>query len=211
MPSHFYNTIFHLRHHEEIILYDRVLNFVPEDEALVKELLAIEYETEVLNYPFTPPPFNATAALWAAKTTYTTCQLILYRENKADELPQLLPVYEGAIDASAILSADLCLRFLPQVLKDTKNIDPDDALIVLAEGHLQQWHYSGIGYPAKTALINLNSVAENDCVLQLYTDRVIQKKDVQRAQLPLLHQKIKAAMGMYSSRFWKELNTVNTI
>ncbi|GAB2813600.1 hypothetical protein GCM10027043_11710 [Ferruginibacter profundus] len=188
-----------------------MLNFVPEDDALVKELLAIEYDTEVLNYPFTAPPFNATAALWAAKTTYTICQLILYRENKASELPQLLPLYPHAIDAGAMLSADLCLRFLPQVLKDTKNIDPDDALITLAEEQLQQWHYSGIGYPLKITAINFDGITDNECVLQLYINRVIQKKDLQRAQLPLLYEKIKAAMGMYSSRFWKELNTATTI
>jgi MoxR-vWA-beta-propeller ternary system domain bpX4 len=209
LPYHFYNTIYNLRQDEEIVLYDKVLNFLAENEQMVKDFLQIEYEVETLNYPFTAPKFDAAAALWGAKTTYTICQLILYRENKVEELQQLLPSYTGEITAAAILSADLCLRFLPQVLKNTRSIDPDDTLIAIAENHLQQWHYSGIGYPL-TKTIDLAMVTNDKCLAQLYADRVIQKKDMQRAQQPLLHEKIKAIMGIYSSLFWKELNSDNT-
>ena len=207
MPYHFYNTINQLRQNEELILYDRVLHFLDEDEQLVKEFLKIEFEIESQNYPFTPPAYNETAALWGAKLIYTTCQLILYRENKEAELPLLLPVYNNEIDAAAILSADLCLRFLPQALQQTKNIDPDDALITVVENHLQQWHYSGIGYVLNAATVNFDTVFANECMQQLYIDRVIQKKDMQRAMLPLLQKKITAAMGIYSATFWNELNS----
>ncbi|MGF2411349.1 hypothetical protein [Ferruginibacter sp.] len=210
MPYHFYNTISQLRQNEELVLYDRVLHFSEEDEQLVKDFLKIEYETESLNYPFTPPSCNAAAALWGAKTVYTACQLILYRENKEAELPLLLPVYNNEMDAAAILSADLCLRFLPQALQQTKNIDPDDALIAVLENHLQQWHYSGIGYVLNAATVNFDTVFANECMQQLYIDRVIQKKDMQRAMLPLLQKKITAAMGIYSATFWKELNSDKT-
>jgi hypothetical protein len=184
-----------------------MLVFSDEDDELVKALLQIEYDAESQNYPFTAPAFNADAALWAAKTIYTSCQLILYRENKAEELPQLLPSYANTIDAPAILSADLCLRFLPQVLQSTKNIDPEDSLVEVAEKHIQQWHYSGIGYALKESDPDMEIISANECLLQLYTDRVIQKKDLQRAQLPLLNKQIKAAMGIYDSRFWKTLKS----
>ena len=103
MPYHFYNTINQLRQNEELILYDRVLHFLDEDEQLVKEFLKIEFEIESQNYPFTPPAYNETAALWGAKLIYTTCQLILYRENKEAELPLLLPVYNNEIDAALFI------------------------------------------------------------------------------------------------------------
>ncbi|MGC4104125.1 hypothetical protein [Ferruginibacter sp.] len=209
MPYHFYNTINHLRINEEIILYDRVLHFLPEDEEMVKDLLKIEYETESTAYPFTAPAYNATAALWAAKTIYTACQLILYRENKEEELPQLLPAYTGDMDAAAMLSADLCLRFLPQVLTTTRHIDPEDALIQLLEKHLLQWHYSAIGHGLEKTITEDDIIFTDNCLQQLYIDRVIQQKDMQLALQPLLQQKIKAAMGIYASLFWKEFKTEN--
>lgn len=209
MPYHFYNTIFHLRQHEEIILYDKVLELLPADEQLVKEFLQIEYEAEVMNYPFTAPGFNAAAALWAAKTTYTFCELILYRDKKAEELPALLPPYAGDMDAGAILSADLCLRFLPGLLVDTRHIDPEDPLYALAEDILQLWHYSGIGYPLKNERVDMALIFGNNCLQQLYTDRVIEKKDMPKAMMPGMEEKIKAALGMHKTLFWKELNLTN--
>lgn len=189
-----------------MLLYNKLLKFTAEDDQLVKELLQIEYETESINYPFTAPAYDANAALWAAKTIYTVCQLILYRENKAAELPLLLPSYPHKADAAAILSADLCLRFLPQVLNDTRHIDPEDNLVAVAENLLQQWHYSGIGYPLKTVINDIAIITTDECLFQLYADRVIQTKDTRRALIPLLNEKIKANMGMYGSLFWKTLN-----
>lgn len=189
-----------------MMLYDKMLQYVPEDEALVKEFLRIEYDTESLNYPFVVPPFNADAALWAAKITYTSCQLILFRENKETELPLLLPAYHLVVDAGAILSADLCLRFLPQVVLQTRRIDPDDILISEIERHLQQWHYSSIGYSKDVVITADDEIFKNDCLKQLYADRVVAKKDTARAmQLPL-RDKIRADMGMFTPVFWRTLN-----
>ena len=159
MPSQFYNTVFHLRQAEEIILYDRLLVFTPEDDELVKDLLKIEYETESPGYPFAAPAFDAAAALWGAKTIYTACQLVLYRENKTAELPELLPPYKGDINASAMVSVDLCLRFLPEVISSARNIDPEDSLVEIIENLLTQWHYSGIGHPLKNKITGLPCLA----------------------------------------------------
>lgn len=204
MSQYFYDAIYGLRQHEEIVLHDKLLQYIPEDEVLVQNFLQIEYDNESLNYPFSPPAFDAAAALWAAKTTYTSCQLILFRENKEAELPLLLPAYHGGKDAGAILSADLCLRFLPQIVRQTKQVDPDDQLIEIIDAHLSLWHYSGIGYSKAVLDVN-DAIFNNDCLLQLYADRVVEKKDIDRAkQVPLL-QKIKADMGIFSSVFWKTI------
>lgn len=205
--SFFYDSIYHLRTHEELILYDRMLHFPPADELLVTEFLAIEYEAERLNYPFRPPAFNGVAAFWAAKTIYTVCRLILYREDKADDLPGLLPAFSGEITPAAILSADLCLRFLPQVLSETRYIDPDDPLIPVAARHLELWHYSGIGYPLETDRLDFRPVQADGCLQQLYTDRVMKRKDLRRSAIPWLHEKIAAVAGIYAPQLWKEFKT----
>lgn len=144
--------------------------------------------------------------MWAAKTLYLACQLLLYRENKSDEIPQLLQPYQHTIDASAILSADLCLRFLPQVIQAGKSIDPEDILVVTIENMLRVWHYSGIGSHASNDQLSFAEINANECLLQLYTDRVIEKKDLQRAQHPAIATQVRASMGNYAQVFWKELH-----
>lgn len=207
LPYHFYNTICGLRQREELILYDRIITFIPEDEKLVTDFLQIEYETECSNYPYTAPLFNAAAALWAAKITYSFSQLVLYREHAASDLSNLLPPYEGIIDAGAILSADLCLRFLPGLAYTIRNIDPEDALLLLLQQHLQQWHYSAVGYRVDISQMDMEPVVANNCLLQLYADRVIQKEDSNKALHPALLETIKASLGLYAPLFWKVLNT----
>ena len=202
----FYDTIYNLRTNGEIILYEKLLNFKPDDEKLVADFLQIEYESEAEGFPGVPPLFDAKAALWAARTTYTICQLVLYRQDKASELPLFLPIYQGNIEAGSILSADLCLRFLPEVLTYTKHVDPEDSLIASATTHLLQWHYSGIGYPLEIEHLDFEKVISNACLYQLYADRVIEKKDKTRSNHLAIKEKVKASMGNYSNQFWKEFN-----
>lgn len=208
MAYHFYNTICRLRQSEEIFLYDKLIRFTPEDEKLVTDFLEIEYETECLNFPYEAPPFDAGAALWAAKTTYSFCQLILYREHREAALPELLPPYPLEITAAAMLSADLCLRFIPGALVNTKNLDHEDAVIPLMEAHLQRWHYSAIGYNIADPV--LDTVLGNSCLKQLYIDRIIEKKDKKKAAIAILQPIIKAAMGNYAALFWNDLNFEKT-
>lgn len=92
MSYYFYDTIYGLRKREEIILYNRLPDFDPAEEQKVVDFLALEYKRECISYPVNPPPFDASAALWAAKTIYIFSQLMLNRDHPADDLPQLLPI-----------------------------------------------------------------------------------------------------------------------
>jgi hypothetical protein len=204
MINYFYDTIYQLRTKEALILYDKVLEFKPSDEEVMKAFLGMEYEEELLNYPFSAPFFNAEAAFWGAKTVYMACQVLLYREHDVRELGSLLPPFSGEITAEAMLSADLCLRFLPQILTEAKFIDPEDALIPILEVLLAQWHYSGVGVAIELEQMDFEPVFSNSCLEQLYIDRVIEKKDVKRAEQPRLKEKIGATMGNYLEDYWKE-------
>lgn len=209
MSHYFYETIFQLRTNEEIILYDKLIYFKDDDESLVKEFLQIEFDVESINHPFSSPKYNAEAAIWAAKIVYTACQILLYRVHKTTELTALLPLFHQPITSESILSADLCLRFLPQILADAKRIDPEDPLIPHLESILIQWHYSGIGIELDLENLNFDSIFGNPCLEQLYLDRVIEKKDRKRVQLPQLHEKIRATLGNYAEIFWNEFTKLN--
>ena len=78
----FLDTIYHLRTEEHIILYDKLIAIPSQDEADAVLFLATEYERESLDYPFTAPEFNPTAAIWGARLVYFSAQLLLYRDHK---------------------------------------------------------------------------------------------------------------------------------
>lgn len=204
MPHYFYETIYQLRTNEEIILYDKLLNINADDEALVKEFLQIEFFVESKNHPFSTPKYNAESALWAAKTIYTACQILLYREHQVAELTNLLPLFAQPITTETILSADLCLRFLPQILSEAKLIDPEDKVIPILESILNQWHYSGIGLILTLDNLDFDPIFSNPCLEQLYIDRVIEKKDRKRAELPQMLEKVRATLGNYTDKYWNE-------
>lgn len=202
---YFLDTIYHLRNEEAMLLHSRLVPGSEEEEALVADFLELEYRNECLDYPGTSPEYDGAAAIWGARTVYVASQLLLYRENRSDELPLLLPAYGGNRTAGAILSADICLRFLPDILQQAKLIDPDDSLAILLENHLLSWHYSGIGYPLPAEQLNMALVLNNATLQQLYVNRVIARKRRQLALLPALQPLVMAAMGNFANHFWKDL------
>src|SRR5215217_4409362 len=203
--NYFFDTISLLRSREEVLLFQSVPSVSDEDAGDVVLFLEAEYDNECLEYPNIPPFFDAAAAVWAAKTIYHAAQLILYRMHKEEALGSLLPAYQGAITPSAILSADLCLRFVKVLLTHIKRIDPEDAIIPHLEAHLVSWHYSGIGYQMPVEQLQWDTIHSNACLKQLYIDRIIQTKDKQLATLPMLKEEVLASMGHFINHYWKEV------
>ncbi|MBC7450416.1 MAG: hypothetical protein H7259_02895, partial [Cytophagales bacterium] len=202
--AYFLKMIEMLRKQEDILLYDNLFHVNPIESEQVMEFLKKEYTREVLEYPYTAPPFNSTAALWAAQTVYSAAQLMLYRENKDSDIDALFPDYSGEIDASAILSCDLCLRFLPDMLIQLKIIDSDDPLIELLEYTLIKWHYSGINYSMDIETLDFFPVHSDPSLKQLYVNRIVRYKKLSLANHPFLKELMMANLGMFGKEFWNE-------
>lgn len=201
----FLDTIYHLRTIEQVILYDKLITIAQTEETEAALFLETEYEKEILEYPGIAPNFNSGAALWAARMVYLATQLLLHREHKMKDVKELLSFYIGVVDASAIISADLCLRFLPQIIAEIRKIDPEDLVIDILEKHLIQFHYSAIGSDLDTENINFDAVAANDCLLQLYIDRIVQRKSIKWAQSDFIKKKLEIGFGDYQKLFWAQL------
>lgn len=201
----FLDTIYHLRTIEQVILYDKLITIAQTEETEVALFLETEYEKEILEYPGIAPNFNSGAALWAARTVYLATQLLLHREHKMKDVKELLSFYIGVVDASAIISADLCLRFLPQIITEIRKIDPEDLIIEILEKHLIQFHYSAIGSDLDTESVNFEIIAENDCLLQLYIDRIVQRKSIKWAQSDFIKKQLEIGFGDYQKLFWTQL------
>lgn len=203
--NYFLQTLEHLRNYEEVMLYANLLEVSNEQELEAIEFLRKEFENEKLNYPSDKiESFDAGAALWAAKTIYTSAQLMLYRENKDTELELLMPSYPRPISASAQLSADLVLRFLPDIITHLKMINADDAVIKILEKHLVQWHFSGIKYSLNYEELDFSLVVAGRCLMQLYIDRVIEYKRISLAKHPALINGVKASLGIFADVYWND-------
>lgn len=201
----FLETIYHLRTIEQVILYNKLLAITVTEEKEVVDFLETEYEREALNYPFEAPVFNAKASIWASKIVYFSAQLLLYREHKEAELNSLLPDFDGIIDASALLSADLCLRFLPQIVLEIDKIDPEDVVLNLLNKKLETFHYSAIGFELPAENLRLDGIFENPCLKQLYLDRIVEKKAHKLTLLPQINESLKANFGDYKKYFFPEM------
>lgn len=208
----FLETIYHLRTIEQIILYDKLMEITKQEEKETIEFLNDEYENERLNYPFEAPVFNDASALWASKIVYFSAQFLLNRQNTDKDLNDFLPDWKAEITASTVLSVDLCLRFLPQIVQEFKNIDVDDVIIPILEKHLQTFHYSAIGFENRLEKIDF-TVFENECFKQLYLNRITSRKDVALSTMPELNKMLQSNFGAYSKQFWRDFEplTENTI
>ena len=212
--NHFLQTIRHLREQEEMLVYDRLITTTRTEEEAVGDFLRKEYETESVGFPGDPPAFSKTAAVWAARIVYDASQLLLFRTRNEKDPGQQLEDYPGTIDAAAILSADLCLRCLPDVIAKAREINPDDVLVSVLEDILMKWHFSGVGYFRKFEVVDGVGVDEafdwgpvlsNDCLRRLYADRVIRGRVTALANSRALRSETRAALGDHTDYFWKEL------
>ncbi len=192
---------------DKLVLYGRI-DAVPDAEMqAVLVLLERHFEQEAIGYPGTAPKWDARAAAWSAKVVFHAAQLLLYRSHEADALTHYFPAFARPKTPAAILSADRCLRYLPGILLQLEAIDVEDDLIPILKEVLCQWHYSGLLAGLPFDAVDLRTVLENECLAQLYVDRVIKTKNRAMAKRPELQGSVRAALGDYAEVYWKALTS----
>ncbi|MDR3023736.1 hypothetical protein [Chryseobacterium sp.] len=206
--SPFLDTIFLLRKEECITLFSSLQQISPQEEAEAEDYFETEFEKERLEFLSDQLTCNKEAALWAAKILYHSAQLYLIRENTEKNIENLIPIFKGSRDSSSILSADLSLRFLPQVIVALNSVDPEDPLIAMLENILTQFHYSGIGYDLDLKNINWQEELKDKTYRKLYLERIVEKKDYKLAEIPFINKLITAEFGIHKDAFWRELKTI---
>jgi hypothetical protein len=210
IENHFLNMIRQLRQHEEVMLYGNLPQITQSDSEQVRTFLEEEYNREACEYPSGIPPFHAEAAIWSAQLVYKTAQLILYRENKPEDLRALLPIFTAEQNASVILSADLCLRFVPVMRQHLHVIDPEDPLLDLLDELFVHWHYSGISASPDVSKLDFTPIVSSPALLTLYSERIIYYRKTALARHPAFIETIRASLGIHSDSLWKEFKDVIT-
>lgn len=208
--SPFLDTLFLLRKEECITIFADIQEISPKEEQDAADYFESEFEKERLEFLSDQINCDHKTAVWAAKVLYHSAQLYLIRENTAKDLKKLIPSFKGVRDISSILSADLSLRFLPQVITALQNTDPEDPLIKLLENILHQFHYSGVGFDLDLEKINWEEELKDRTYRKLYLERIVEKKSYKLAEIPYINQLLMAEFGIYKDIFWRELKNVNS-
>jgi MoxR-vWA-beta-propeller ternary system domain bpX4 len=88
--------------------------------------------------------FDADRALWAAEFVWLACWFLLERTEPEAALQRELVLPTAPASAAQHLSADLVLRYLPQVYHRARAFAPDDTLTTTLAAALRQWPLSGV-------------------------------------------------------------------
>lgn len=206
--SPFLDTMFLLRKEECITLFSNLQQISPQEEAEAGDYLETEFEKERLEFLSDQLTYSKETAVWAAKVLYHSAQLYLIRENTEKNIDNLIPGFKGTRDIPSILSADLSLRFLSQVMVALHTADPEDPLIAMLENILMQFHYSGIGYDLDLKNVNWMEELKDNTYRKLYLERIVEKKDYKLAEIPFINKLLIAEFGIHKDLFWRELKTI---
>ncbi|WP_144283591.1 hypothetical protein [Chryseobacterium echinoideorum] len=207
--SPFLDTLFLLRKEQCITIFTDIPQISKKEEENAADYFESEFEKERLEFLSDKISFDRETAVWAGKVVYHSAQLHLIRKDTAKDLDKLIPVFKGERNVSSIVSADLTLRFLPQIIEALQSADPEDPLIKMLESILLQFHYSGIGYDLDLENINWEEELKDKTYRKLYLERIVEKKDYKLAEIPFINQLLIAEFGMHKDNFWRELKIMN--
>ncbi|WP_267598493.1 hypothetical protein [Chryseobacterium sp. CY350] len=202
------DTIFLLRKEECITVFSDLKEITKKEDEDAGNYFETEFEKERLEYLSDQIDCNKETAVWAAKVLYHSVQLYMIRENTAKDLNILIPELKEIRNISSILSADLSLRFLPQIISALQHADSEDPLVKILENILQNFHYSGIGFDLNLEKINWEEELKDKTYRKLYLERIVEKKAYNLAEIPFINQLLIGEFGMYKDAFWRELKII---
>lgn len=191
----------------QVTVPNQIVDFDADASDQATTLLEEYYRADALTMPYTAPAFHPEAALWAAKYIFSTIQLILLRDIGEERMNELLTSYTGKHTPEAIYSADLTLRFLPDIFKFASGLSPEDPLIAKLKATAQLWPFSSIGI-ANIAAFSEDTMLDHPSLRLAYIDRIMLKKDITRLQGKQEKTLVKEALGIHQTKLWPGLNLI---
>ena len=169
---------------------DELLSFLQDCEAVHRR-----------SFPGTAPPLLAEVAVWSTRVFYRACQAATFRNLPAELLPEFLgePAPPGD-SAARHYSADLVLQFLPDLIKLTGHVAPNDPLVTILKTWANQWPLSSIGINGVQPE-SLAGIVDHPAVLACYVDRVIARRDVTRLNDATVLASVRRSLGLHASQF----------
>src|SRR5262249_39693519 len=112
----------------------------PEDIALLAEA----FQAYSLSVAGPPVPFDPAIGYSGAELIRQASWALVNHDDRISHLKARLEMPIDPVTPAHHLSADLTLRYLPQILNRARVLDPGDPLIELFNGVLRRWPLSGV-------------------------------------------------------------------
>lgn len=179
------------------IVVPRAVTCSPES---VERLLIFSERIWRKQWPGKAPTFRPDVAAKAAAVLCSLCQATVYRELDENTIAAQLDSTELAIEdsAEAWYSADLALRFLPQVYERLSRITNDDPVLELVVKVGRAWPLSSVGI-ADCGPDEMQSAFDDSGIFRMYVDRVMACSDQERLKLPRVADAVNSAIGPFES------------
>lgn len=173
-------------------------------------ILASEPEFRA-HWPAVPPACNGPALDRAVKSFYRASQLAVFRELGPEEVSKLDPlVTPGSDSAEVIYSVDLVLRFLPDLTRIVRGMNPEDPLLAILNGWGTQWPLSSVGIP-DLKIGSIEPILSHPCLSQVYIDRVIETGSVDRLGDWKVAERVRGVIGAFPELNRKLYNTFQNL
>lgn len=210
LPMNLAAFINHLVREGQVTVVDQIIPFTPQELLDTQAILDIYYHNDILEMPGTAPAFDPGAALWAAQYIYRIVQLAMLRAAGKEEMMQWLTPYPSAPVAASIYSADLCLRYLPDLFSLSKGLAPDDPLVEQIRETAMQWPFSstGMNLPGRG---DITAIVSSSSLLQAYADRIIATRDLNRCNNAAVQNMVTASLGNYASILWPDYKNIDEL
>ena len=91
-----------------------------------------------------PIAFDPQIACAAAEFLRQASWALVSRDERLTDLEKRLKMPDSPLTPAQHLSADLTLRYLPQVLRAARGLDPSDPLVAAARERPRRWPLSGV-------------------------------------------------------------------
>jgi hypothetical protein len=171
------------------------------DEASLSELLAELDASYRRQLPETFPVLQMPAATFGALLMYRSAQVLTYRDLGIEGLQQAIaagPTGEGAGEQTSV---DLCLHFLPDLVRLARAASANDPLVACLLDLGARWPLSSVGIGGVTlneqGWARVLAMSQQPAAWRLYVDRVLQTGDASRLADPATRQAVRAAVGAF--------------
>ncbi len=147
----------------------------PRDQPTERDLaiLAEAFDAHVLSVAGPRIAFDPATALEAADLVRQSSWALVNHDERLGDLRRRIRMSEPPRTPSQHLSADLLLRYLPQILNRARAIDPADPLNALLADVLQSWPLSGVLSDVDESPRTPLDFGRHPGLLLLYAERLV--------------------------------------
>ncbi len=187
----------------DVTVAPAIVPFDPEDLRVAGIHLKQYYDDDSTEMPGQVPPYDPTAALWAASYLYRAIQFIQLRRLGEMEIKLHLQLFSGTQTPSAAYSADLILRYMPGLFKLARGLSPEDPLVKELEIMAAQWPFSLAG-SKDIVTDDLSLILQHPSLKMAYIDRIIHARNIRKCSHPACLPLVQEALGAHADILWPE-------